>query len=130
MNEFEIAADLIDLVKGFSIHKELLIELTRTMDVEINCSQPIAKTPNVRKIIDELRSLIVWEGSQGDIPTPREGVDEQYDKNKGDLQKIADELELYLQSIRAKFGNSPDIIFAHTRHRYEIEFPSEVFALT
>lgn len=44
--------------------------------------------------------MITWDGVEYDIPTPRQGVDPEYDKNKNEIEEILADLDEYLKSIR------------------------------
>lgn len=62
--------------------------------------------PNIVPLLDELADFIRWEGEKKDLPTPKPGVDQEYDGIKLEIKDIEDQFMAYLKQIRQKFNNN------------------------
>ena len=80
--------------------------------------------PNIAVMVNDLTSMIIWEGKDQSIPTPGIGLIESYDKNREIKTEIEVKLKNYLTGIRKRF-NDHSIDFCHAKFRYELEIPEK-----
>ncbi len=60
-----------------------------------------------------------------DIPEPRVGIDEDYDRANETVNEIKAELAEQLLAVQRKY-NERRICFSHAKMRYEIEIPEDL----
>jgi len=93
--------------------------------------------------INELDFLVTWKkvsngaGGEEDVPYPRPGLDEQFDKASDVEQEAKEKIHKYIEKIRNKLKEThkndqkmlkliPQIKYCHSKLRYEIEIPNEL----
>lgn len=77
--------------------------------------------------IDQFEKLIAWkkvEGADVEVPEPQRGLDENFDTANDSVTMIKQELDHYLNTIRAQL-KCKRINYSHAKFRYELEIPSE-----
>ena len=120
------------LLEDFTAANELLVNIKKSA----NFSSPLLanlmeltldhnESPDISKILSEIKDFIVWEGADQTVPTPKPGVDQEYDAVRNTIEQIANKLTEYLEEIRARFKGDREIRYVHIKHRYEIEIPVE-----
>ena len=120
------AKSLISAFSEATMKSKLLKNLTTLVGYKEVLERRSTSMPDIEPLLDEMATFIIWTGPKQDIPIPRSGVDEDYDLAQKGIDTIQGELEEYLQDIKSQLGNSRDICYAHTKHRYEIEVPAKL----
>jgi len=96
----------------------------------LNSAEEPGLFPDLREAIEEFEFMIVWkkvQGSEDDIPEPKPGIDEEFDKANQDVDRIKFDLDEELDKIKQLFPSDKlRINFAHSKYRYEIEIPEEL----
>jgi len=129
LESFETARNLIVGMKDINWNSELLKNVFTLEDYKKVLNNESSSIPDILPVLQELSNFIVWEGLNKDVPTPRVGVDREYDKVRDEINWIGQEFEKYLQEIKARFKGHPAhyaISYVHIKERYEIEIPAEL----
>ena len=128
MENLKKARDVVLIFKNNDFKSELLRSLTTFVNADQIKSGESFDMPEILPLIDEISNFVVWGGPQQDRPGPKPGVDSEYDIAQNEIAAIEAELDDYLKEIRAKFGNSKEVCYAHSKKRYEIELPAKMVA--
>jgi len=129
LESFETARNLLVEMNDVNWNSELLKKIFILDDHKKIMNNEFSNIPDILPVLQELSSFIVWEGLGKDVPTPRVGVDPEYDRVRDEINWIGAELEKYLEEIKARFkgkSHAYGISYVHTKHRYEIEIPVEL----
>lgn len=122
----EIVRNLGEVNSGFK--SQMLRNLTELVDWRSMTKEQIndpSVTPDPLSLIDELQKVIKWEGDRNaPVPTPREGIDPDYDAKKAEIEAVHRKFNDHLLHWREKL-NCKDICYANSKFRYELEIPAK-----
>ena len=105
----------------------LLQSLTTLVDYElVNQNKASAGMPDIGSILKEISDFVEWEGNDKSIPTPKQGIDKDYDAVKAEVESLGSQFNEYLEEVRKEFDGDKMIRFVHIKHRYELEIPVEL----
>ena len=117
---------LLKFKQEFDFTSPLIIDLTTLVDYKfILQNVKSGVMPNISSLLNEISDFIVWEGVNKTVPTPKQGVDKDYDAIKAKIEEIAVKLNDYLEEIRKQFNGDKNIRYVHIKCRYELEIPVE-----
>ena len=126
LDSFENARTILSETIYYQWNSSLLKRLFTLEDHKAIMNNESSSIPDISPILQELSSFIIWEGANKDVPTPKPGIDKDYDKVRDEINHIGHEFERYLEEIKSRFNDNSSICYTHVKHRYEIEIPVEL----
>ena len=94
----------------------------RQADYKVYTGKSEAMFPKISSLIDDLRNMMQ---SRSGYLLPAFGLSPQCDTIVTQIDEIKEQLQTTLEEQRSVWGND-SIMYAHTRHRYEIEIPEDL----
>jgi hypothetical protein len=78
--------------------------------------------------VQKIEDCLTWKGEKKDIPVPKEGLDQDYDKAQTGVDEVLGKLRDKLVEIKGRLGmKNEEIGYCHTKARYEIEIRDNFF---